>query len=257
MNIIDVFDRVSGEYDSVGVDFFKPMAEAVVRAVAPRPGDRVLDLGCGRGAALLPAARLVGPNGHVTGIDLAPGMVTRTAAATSALRNVTVRIGDAQSPDFPNKSFDVITASMVLFFLPDPPSALTSYRRLLKPGGRLAFSAFAAPDPRHSKVMRILVRFGDNPPPDHKQHPMFGSVESLRSAMVQAGFDRTRVSELDVRSHFRDATQLVDWIGSHLGRRVLDAVPPDRRSEATEAVADFLDWPTTFTTRIRVVTGAV
>ncbi|XVV09236.1 class I SAM-dependent methyltransferase [Actinoplanes sp. CA-131856] len=257
MNIIDVFDRVSGEYDSVGVDFFKPMAEAVVRAVAPRPGDRVLDVGCGRGAALLPAARLVGPAGHVTGIDLAPGMVSRTAAATAALRNVTVRLGDAQSPDFPARSFDVVTAAMVLFFLPDPPAVLSTYHRFLKPGGRLAFSSFAAPDPRHRKVMRILARLGDDPPPDHVHHAMFSSVESLRSAMAEAGFSRTKVSELDFRSHFRDAEQLIDWIGSHAGRRLLDSVPPERRSEATAAVAGYLDWPTTFTTKIRVVTGGV
>ncbi|GAA0520762.1 hypothetical protein Ade02nite_94650 [Paractinoplanes deccanensis] len=257
MNIIDVFDRVSGEYDSVGVDFFKPMAEAVIRAVAPRPGDRVLDVGCGRGAALLPAARLVGPTGHVTGIDLAPGMVAHTARATSGARNVTIQLGDAQRPDFPAKSFDVITAALVLFFLPDPPSALTTYHQLLKPGGRLGFSSFAAPDQRYAKTMRILARFAGSPPPERKQHPLFGSVESLRQATSEAGFSRTRVKELDVRSHFRDAAQLVGWIGSHYGRSLLDSVPPDRRAEATQAIADYLDWPTTFTTRIRVVTGDV
>ena len=253
MNIIDVFDRVAGEYDSVGVDFFTPMAAALVRAAAPLPGERVLDLGCGRGAALLPAARAVGPAGRVVGIDLAPGMVSRTATATTALPQVSVVVGDAQRPDFPDGSFDLITAAMVLFFLPDPPAALSAYRRLLRPGGRLAFSSFAAHDPRYPLALRILARFAAAPPPEFRPHAMFGSADQLRSATAEAGFPRTRVSEIDVRSHFRDAGQLVGWIGSHLGRRVLDQVPEQRRGEAVAEVADALDWPSTFTTRIRVV----
>ena len=253
MNIIDVFDRVSGEYDSVGVDFFTPMAAALVRVAAPLPGERVLDLGCGRGAALLPAARAVGPAGRVVGIDLAPGMVSRTRAETAKLPQVSVVVGDAQQPDFPAGSFDLITAAMVLFFLPDPPAALGAYRRLLRPGGRLAFSSFAAHDPRYPLALRILTRFAQEPPPEFKPHAMFGSADKLRSATAEAGFSRTRVSEIDVRSHFRDAEQLVGWIGSHLGRRILDRVPEQRRGEAVAEVADAIDWPSTFTTRIRVV----
>ena len=253
MNIIDVFDRVAGDYDNVGVDFFTPMAAALIRAAAPLPGERVLDLGCGRGAALLPAARAVGPTGRVTGIDLAPGMVSRTAAATAGMPQVSVATGDAQRPDFPAGSFDLITAAMVLFFLPDPPAALAAYRRLLRPGGRLAFTSFAAHDPRYPLALRVLSRFAATPPPEFKPHAMFGSADALRSATTAAGFARTRVSEIDIRSHFRDAGQLVGWIGSHLGRQVLDRVPEQQRGDAVAQVEDALDWPSTFTTRIRVV----
>jgi ubiquinone/menaquinone biosynthesis C-methylase UbiE len=51
-SIVDVFDRASADYDAVGVDFFTPMGAALVSAASPQPGERVLDVGCGRGAVL-------------------------------------------------------------------------------------------------------------------------------------------------------------------------------------------------------------
>src|SRR5689334_8168775 len=126
-SIITIFDEAADTYDNVGVDFIRPIAAELVRAVTPRPGDRVPDVGCGAGAVLLPVAEAVGPHGHVTGIDLAPGMVARTAAAATGLDAVTVELGDAQAPAYPPESFDLITSGLVLFFLPDPPAALAPY----------------------------------------------------------------------------------------------------------------------------------
>lgn len=111
-----------------------------------------------RGAVLIPAADAVGAGGRVTGVDLAPGRVARTAAAAAGRPQVTVLVGDAQAPDFPPGSFDVPTAGLVLFFLPDPAAALAAYRRVLRPGGRLAFSAFAAHDPLYRQAQEILTR---------------------------------------------------------------------------------------------------
>jgi len=71
-SIVDVFEQASGSYDSVGVDFFTPMGAALVEAAAPPPGASVLDVGCGRGAVLFPAAAAVGPTGSVTGIGAPP-----------------------------------------------------------------------------------------------------------------------------------------------------------------------------------------
>jgi ubiquinone/menaquinone biosynthesis C-methylase UbiE len=68
---------------------------------------------------------------------------------------VSVRLGDAQAPAFPDGSFDVVTAGLVLFFLPDPRAALTAYRKLLRPSGRLAFTCFAAHDPRYPEALRV------------------------------------------------------------------------------------------------------
>lgn len=248
--IIEVFDEAAATYDNVGVDFFTPMGAALVRAVAPEPGSRLLDVGCGRGAVLGPALAAVGPSGSVVGIDLAPGMVSRTAAAYPA---ADVRLGDAQAPDFPAGTFDVVTAGLVLFFLPDPPAALAAYRRLLRPGGRLGVTSFAAHDPRYPQAMKILSGYAVDPPPPLQPHPLFKTAATLTEAASAAGFGSATVDEVAFESRFADAGQMLRWIGSHMGRHLLDAVPPERRAEARGTIAAELGEPLTLTTRINIL----
>jgi ubiquinone/menaquinone biosynthesis C-methylase UbiE len=70
--IAAMFDQVADSYDQVGVELFQPIADRLVHILAPRPGERALDLGCGRGAALLRLAAGVGPTGRALGMDLVP-----------------------------------------------------------------------------------------------------------------------------------------------------------------------------------------
>src|SRR5262245_12377842 len=123
--VAGVFDRAAPTYDEVGVRFFEPAGADLVRAAELRRGDRVLDVGCGRGASLFPAAMTVAPEGAVVGIDLAPGMVAAVAEELQrrVLPHVTVGVGDAEAPEFPDRSFDAVLAGFVLFLLPDPVTA--------------------------------------------------------------------------------------------------------------------------------------
>ncbi len=95
-----LFDAVSLTYDDVGVDFFRPIAAGLLEHLAPRPGERMLDVGCGRGAVTIPAAQQVGAEGRVVGVDLSPEMVrlTREAAAAAGLTNVRGRGGRCSEP---------------------------------------------------------------------------------------------------------------------------------------------------------------
>jgi ubiquinone/menaquinone biosynthesis C-methylase UbiE len=255
--VIGVFDEAAASYDSVGVDFFTPMGAELVRRAAIRPGEHVLDVGCGRGAVLLNAAAATGPTGRVVGTDLAPAMVELTAAATAHLPHVSVRVGDAQAPAFEAGTFDVVTAGLVLFFLPDPPAALAAYRALLRPGGRLAFSAFAAFDPRYERAMKALAAHvpGRPRPPTH--HEMFSSEQKLRAALSDCS--AVRISEYTQVSHFADAGQWVTWVASHAGRQVIRAIPPQALAAATEAAGAELAGARTdggtiqLTTSIRIV----
>ncbi|GIE36915.1 hypothetical protein Ait01nite_099600 [Actinoplanes italicus] len=251
----EIFNEAADDYDNVGVDFFTPFGEALAGAAAVAPGDRVLDVGCGRGAVLFPAAAAAGPDGHVTGIDLAPRMVELTRTAAAGLHHVTVELGDAQHPDFPAASFDVITAGMVLFFLPEPQAALETYLRLLRPGGRLAFSAAASYDPAFPRAMKVLAGHADGPPPPPPtgQGTIFENADTLRAAAENAGFARTRLSECTVASAFRDHRHFLDWVGSHGGRAVVRRIPPERRDAAIADLATVLPEPFTLTTTLNLV----
>ena len=251
--IVRVFDQAAEAYENVGVGFFAPIAAELVRAAAPRPGERVLDVGCGTGEVLFRVAPAVGHTGHVTGIDLAPAMVARSRATSTGLHNVTVETGDAQAPAYPDGSFDLITSGLVLFFLPDPPAALAAYRKLLKPSGRLAVSSFARHDPRYPQALRILARFAHNPPPPRRNHPIFDAAERLEAAALAAGFASATVREAAVGSDFRDAAHLYEWIGSHGGRDLVARVPQQRRAAAIATLATELAHPLTFTTYVRIL----
>lgn len=144
-----LFDELAPSYDQSGVDFFRPIAARLVELLEVRPGERALDLGCGRGAATFPLAAATGPEGSVTAVDVAPGMVelTRAQAERDGVANVEVAVMDAAAPTLPERHFDVVASSLVLFFLPDPKEALARWVRLVAPGGRIGISTFAGEDP--------------------------------------------------------------------------------------------------------------
>ena len=253
--MIAIFDAVAEAYDTVDVDFFTPMGAELVRRAGITPGESILDVGCGRGAVLFPAARATGPSGRVTGIDFAPAMVALTAAATTGMPGVTVLVGEAQDPAFPPASFDVVTAGIVLSFLPDPLAALAAYRRILRPGGRLAMSSFAAYDPRYVRAMGTLARHAVDPPPRPARHELFRDGRTLHDGLTGQGYTDVDVGEYEVRSRFRDTAHFVEWVDSHAGRQILRKIPAPRRRTAFRELAEVLgppDQPLTFTTKIHI-----
>ncbi|MFC7550490.1 class I SAM-dependent methyltransferase [Plantactinospora sp. GCM10030261] len=240
----EVFEAAASSYDRTGVSFFEPLGAELVRRASIRPGDRILDVGCGRGAVLFPAATATGPTGHVTGIDLAPTMVTLTAedAARIGLTHVDVRVGDAQQPGFPPATFDVVLAGMVVFLLPAPEQALRAYGRLLRPAGRLAVSTLGAQDPAFIAAMNALAAHlpADQPRPAPASDP-FADEPAIRSTMTAAGLDVTAIGEHRVVSRFRDVDHWLEWMWSHGGRALLRHIPTDRLPAATAAAARALE----------------
>jgi arsenite methyltransferase len=109
-------------------------------SVAPlRPGEQVVDVGCGAGIDSLVAAKMVGPDGRVIGVDMTPAMLAtaRRAVAESGLANVTVREGFAEALPVPDAWADAVISNGVLNLMPDKDAALREMARVLKPGGRL------------------------------------------------------------------------------------------------------------------------
>jgi SAM-dependent methyltransferase len=85
-----MFEDLAQDYDRSGVDFFVPIAAGLLQRVPPAADQRWLDVGCGPGAVLLPAAAGVGPAGRAVGIDVAAAMVERARTAADELGPLTV-----------------------------------------------------------------------------------------------------------------------------------------------------------------------
>jgi arsenite methyltransferase len=104
-----------------------------------RPGEQVVDVGCGAGIDSLIAARMVGPTGEVVGVDMTPAMLekARQAAVEANLDNVTFRQGYGEDLPVPDEWADVVISNGVLNLMPDKMAGLREMARVLKPDGRL------------------------------------------------------------------------------------------------------------------------
>ena len=258
--IAGVFDRAADTYDAVGVPWFGPIAAGLVEELDVRAGERVLDIGCGRGAALAPLARATGPGGSALGIDLAPRMVERTAEDLRDLTWVEVRVGDASAPDLPSSSYDVLSSCLVLFFLPEPAEAVRRWADLLAPGGRMGVTTFGPQDERWKAVDAVFAPYLPQQMRDARTSGArgpFSSDEGMEALLRDAGLVDVRTAHREVTAEFADPQQWVDFSWSHGQRAMWEAVPESERDDVRARVVSLLEGyaPLGFTQTIRHTLG--
>ena len=235
-----LFDEVADDYDQSGVRFFDPIARRLVELVAPTAGERVLDLGCGRGAvtALLPDA--VAPDGTVTALDLSGAMVEHTRALVPSAEVVK---GDAAHPDLGGATYDAVTASLVLFFLPEPGAAAGRWLDLLAPGGRLGLTTFGAQNDLWRSVDALFAPYR----PAHLRDPRivgpdspFATDERFEALLRSAGATSVETRVEDVAFRVDGPEQ---WLAFSLGtgqRAIWNAVPAEERQRLYDEAAGLL-----------------
>lgn len=133
---------------------------SAVRSLQLRPGDVVLDVGCGAGNAFPALREAVGDSGRIVGIDVSPKMLTRAQARIDAngWTNVEVRLTDAStSTDLEPDTYDAAIASFSLSTVPDLNAAAERVHAALRPGGKLYF-ADAHFRPGLPRALRLLYR---------------------------------------------------------------------------------------------------
>jgi SAM-dependent methyltransferase len=119
-----------------------PVADAAIALAAVQSGERVLDIGCGSGATSIRLARLVGPTGHVTGLDVSKPMIELARKRSVGIANLDWLLADAAAQDFPPRSADLLFSRFGVMFFGEPVTAFANLRRALRPGGRLVFACW-------------------------------------------------------------------------------------------------------------------
>ena len=236
--IAAVFGRAATTYDTV-TPFFARLGARLVEIADLRRGERVLDLGCGRGATLLPAAERVGPAGSVVGVDLAEEMVALTAADVERLgvANASVLRMDAEALELPDGCVDVVVSSFVLHVLPHPDRAAAACLRVLRPGGRCvaATPIWVSPFDFFGRLIRSFAPRGTRPMAV-AVHPHFDLVALLTTA----GFHVGDVADEDVAFVLADEEAWWWWAWSQGMRALLEILPPEALAELREQAFDEL-----------------
>ena len=160
-----------------------------VRLARLASGDAVLDVGSGTGGFAIAAARAVGPEGSVIGIEPSPEMVARSVAKARRRRSAaTFTVAAVEALPFPDATFDVVTMSLVLHQLPLDAfhRGMVEVRRVLKPGGRLLAVDMGGPQPTGRRTAHAPHGHADGHAPfDLERVSMF--FEHLGFALIAEG----------------------------------------------------------------------
>src|SRR5215212_10287652 len=222
----------------------RPVSEWMVRQLDPQPGDTVLELAAGLGDTGFMAARVVGEMGCVIITDFTPEMVAaaRRRAEELCVENTQFRTLDAERMDLETDSVDGVLCRWAYMQMIDPAAAFAETRRVLRPGGRLAFSVWAERErnPTLSLAGNVLVEFSHTPPPDPQEPSAFflADPERIRKLVEGAGFAEPEIEEVSFRWRF--ATRDTYWRylteTAASASRILRTLSPEAQNTVRERV---------------------
>lgn len=176
-----------------------PVGQALLNRAAFRPGERVLDIGCGAGGTSIDIARQVAPHGAVLGVDISPQLVGEAERRQRAqnVPNVTFRCADATTVSLEGPRFDRLFSRFGLMFFTDPHAAFANLHTLLREGGRADFSVWAPAreNPWVTQVMGIIGQHVNLPTPVPRSPGPFAldDLDYVRELLSHAGFRPPRI----------------------------------------------------------------
>jgi SAM-dependent methyltransferase len=224
-----------------------PFGRRLLAAAALKPGERVLDVGCGNGALSLEAARAIGPAGRVTGVDLSAPMlgVARRRAVEQGI-DVDFVQGDAQITSF-DHLFDVVMSRFGVMFFDDPQGAFANLARAARPGGRLCFVCWQemfANEWIAVPAMAMVAHVGipELPEPGAPGPFALADVQRTKGLLESSGWSEVAVEEHKEGMRMgRDPEGVVAFmLSDEMGRRLVEGKDPEAVRAGTEATLEAL-----------------
>ena len=226
-----------------------PVSEILISRIAARPGDHILDVGCGCGGLSIALAGQVMPDGSVLGIDISAPMLARARDTAPAGLPVAFVLADATVHAFAPASFDLLVSRFGVMFFADPSTSFTNLRRALKPSGRVVFACWREPkqNPWMMAPLQAVYRHVPKLPPQEPDDPgpfAFASEERVSRILTEAGFKdvalEPRELSLDVAlgKGLETAVQSALEIGP--ASRALEGHPQEVRDAARQSVREML-----------------
>lgn len=218
-----------------------PLGRLGMEALAARPGERILDIGCGAGATSLELAAAVSPGGAVTGADISRPLLDLARRRAEGVAGVSFLEADAQTYPFEPGGFDGVFSRFGVMFFADPPAAFANIRAAMKPGARLAFVCWRTAMENPIIVLPAMAAAPHLPPgpPPEPGAPgpfAFADPEHVLALMGAAGFDEVAITPHDLKvggGDLNTALSLALKVGP-LGSQLREN--PDQRELVIDAV---------------------
>jgi O-methyltransferase/aklanonic acid methyltransferase len=233
--VVEHFDGVADVYDQV-LPFFASFARQAAAALTVPPGAQVLDLAAGRGAL---SRELAGRAGRLVAVDAAPRMAELLARD---LPDVETHVMDAAALDFPDATFDLVTAGFAVHIMTQPAAAVAEVKRVLRPGGQFAFTipgrAGGQPDPWDDPFDDLIS--------EYRKYRIAGAGFQGNDAdadelLEQAGFTDVRWQTLEVAIPVPDGATYWRFERSHGTGSMIDSLPGDKRTALHDRLVRAVD----------------
>jgi ubiquinone/menaquinone biosynthesis C-methylase UbiE len=181
--------EAAAEYDRAFAHVTRYFMPFLLRAADVRPGMRVLDIATGTGLSAEAALTAVGPTGHITASDLSPAMFDKARERLGNAPNASVSVEDGQALSFLDGSFEAVLCNLGLMFFPDPVRGLSEFRRVLRPGGRVAVSVNTVFERSYNHQINVIIaRHMPSLAEAVTRTFALGEASRLRSLFNEAGF---------------------------------------------------------------------
>ena len=214
------------------------MHDDLVARLAPQPGERWLDLGCGTGEV---AFRAVRAGARVTASDLAPALIetARKQAADAGLQ-LTLEVADCEELPYDDASFDVVSSSVGVIFAPDHARVASQLARVCRPGGRLGFTAWRGAS-GVGDIFRTMSPFAP-PPPEGAGSPFQWGDETHVEEMLGEWFD-LRFVEGNSPHEGDDPREMWELFRNNYGPTftLWSSLDEERRAELDEAMVSMFE----------------
>ena len=227
----------------------RPVADLVVDRAGFKPGERVIDVGCGSGATTIAFAQQVVPAGRVLGVDVSEPMLERARQAAPKHLPVDFVRADATVYPFEPGSFDVLASRFGVMFFADPVLSFANMRKALKPAGRLTFACWREPRENPFFMAPLAAAYKHVPklPQQGPEDPgpfAFASEVRVRGILDAAGFTGIEIEacplllDAAIGRGLDGAVQGALEIGPV--SRALDGQPEERRRAAAASIREAL-----------------
>lgn len=180
-----------------------PVGDAARARLDPRPGEAVVDVGCGCGHTTLQLADDVGPQGRVVGVDVSTPMLALARERSRGRDNVSYVDADAQTHPFAAASFDALFSRFGVMFFDDPIAAFANLGAAMRPGGRLSFACWRPPElnlwmSEGVRVIASLIPPPPPPPPDAPGPYAFANADRLKAILTSSGWSTIEIEPHDL-----------------------------------------------------------